>query len=181
MPEIKSLNHFDEIIKVRATADSEALRLKYSNKNVFERFKPKGEISEKLYRIAEKIRYEKIGSQEFSGIKKNISTAFNEKTSNLSSKESFNKNKKKVLIDKKFESYMRSLFFRTNKKNSIDIKKNKKELDKYFKNDIEFLKKNLKNQEIFNKTISRIISKIDIEEQKRVLKTMFLTKKDLII
>ena len=166
LPEIKSLNHFDEIIKVRATADSEALRLKYSNKNVFERFKPKGEISEKLYRIAEKIRYEKIGSQEFSGIKKNISTAFNEKTSNLSSKESFNKNKKKVLIDKKFESYMRSLFFRTNKKNSIDIKKNKKELDKYFKNDIEFLKKNLKNQEIFNKTISRIISKIDIEEQK---------------
>ena len=87
LPEIKSLKYSDEIIKVRATADSEALRLKYSNKNIFEYFKPKGEVSEKLYRIAEKIRYEKIGSQEFSGIKKNISSAFNERIPNFKTQE----------------------------------------------------------------------------------------------
>ena len=167
LPEIKSLKYSDEIIKVRATADSEALRLKYSNKKIFEYFKPKGEVSEKFYRIAEKIRYEKIGSQEFSGIKKNISSAFNERIPNFKTQENLNKNKINLLIDKKFESYMRSLFFKLNKKNNIDAKKDKKKWDKYFKNDIEFLKKNIKNQKVFNKTVSKIISKIDIEEQNK--------------
>ena len=46
-------------------------------KEIFEANKPKGRIAEKLYKIAEKIRYEKIGSDEFKGVKKNISTAFN--------------------------------------------------------------------------------------------------------
>ena len=38
-------------------------------------FKPKGEIAESLYQIAEKIRYEKIGSDEFKGVKANLSNA----------------------------------------------------------------------------------------------------------
>ena len=65
LPEIKKLDALNDIINVRASADSEALRLKYSNKDTFDLYKPHGEISEKLYKIAEKIRYEKIGSEEF--------------------------------------------------------------------------------------------------------------------
>ena len=36
-------------------ADSEALRLKYSNSDIYDKYKPGGEISQKLYKIAEKI------------------------------------------------------------------------------------------------------------------------------
>ena len=45
-------------------------------KKYLEMYKPKGKIAEKLYKIAEKIRYEKIGSNEFRGIEKNISLCF---------------------------------------------------------------------------------------------------------
>ena len=63
---------------------------------------------------------------------------------------------------------MRSLFFNLekSKKISTDLKKTKKEWDKSFKKDIGLLKKNLKNQEVFNQIISKIISSINIEEQK---------------
>ena len=110
LPEIKRLKNLGDIINVRAIADSEALRLKYSNKEIYELHKPRGEIAEKLYKIAEKIRYEKIGSDEFKGIKKNISTAFNagKKTNYL---DKADKNKKEILIKKKFDLYLRSFFF----------------------------------------------------------------------
>ena len=75
LPEIKKMEDFEEVIRVRATADSEALRLKYSNEEVFDQYKPKGKTAEKLYKIAEKVRYEKIGSDEFKGIKKNINAS----------------------------------------------------------------------------------------------------------
>ena len=70
LPEIKKLENLDDIINVRGMADSEALRLKYSDKEIFELYKPRGKIAEKLYKIAEKVRYEKIGSDEFKGVKK---------------------------------------------------------------------------------------------------------------
>ena len=72
LPEIKRLENLGDIVNFRAIADSEALRLKYSNKEIFELHKPKGKIAEKLYKIAEKIRYEKIGCDHFGGIKKNL-------------------------------------------------------------------------------------------------------------
>ena len=65
LPEIYKLENINDFLLFRAKADSEALRLKYSNKDTFERYKPKGEISQKLYQIAEKIRYEKIGGEIF--------------------------------------------------------------------------------------------------------------------
>ena len=77
LPEIKKLEKIQDYLKFRAQADSEALRLKYSNTKVFNTYKPKGDNANKLYEIAEKIRYEKIGSEEFKGIEKNISVAFN--------------------------------------------------------------------------------------------------------
>ena len=79
LPEIKKLDALNDIINVRASADSEALRLKYSNKDTFDLYKPHGEISEKLYKIAEKIRYEKIGSDQLKGIKKNIVKCYENK------------------------------------------------------------------------------------------------------
>tara|TARA_B100000579_G_scaffold436104_1_gene461113 strand:- start:2039 stop:3850 length:1812 start_codon:yes stop_codon:yes gene_type:complete len=167
LPEIKKMEDFEEVIRVRATADSEALRLKYSNEEVFDQYKPKGKTAEKLYKIAEKVRYEKIGSDEFKGIKKNINAAFNDYKNKGGLKDNLNKNKKEILIEEKFDSYIRSLFFKIDsKKTPISLKKVKKEWDKNFKKDLELLKSNLKNQNIFNKIIAKIISDIDIQEQK---------------
>ena len=106
LPEIKRLESLSDIINVRAIADSEALRLKYSDKEIFELYRPKCKIAEKLYKIAEKVRYEKIGSDEFKGIKKNISTAFNIYKKKVDYKNDSNKNKKEVLIEKKFDTYL---------------------------------------------------------------------------
>ena len=168
LPEIKRLESLSDIINVRAIADSEALRLKYSDKEIFELYRPKGKIAEKLYKIAEKVRYEKIGSDEFKGIKKNISTAFNIYKKKVDYKNDSNKNKKEVLIEKKFDTYLRSIFFdlEKNKKTPSELKKIKKEWDKNFKKDLNLLKINLKNQEAFNQIISKIISSINIEEEK---------------
>ena len=84
LPEIKKLESIKDYFFLRATADSEALRLKYSNIETFNNFKPKGNKALKLYEIAEKIRYEKIGSDKFKGIKKNLSlNNENKSTKNL--------------------------------------------------------------------------------------------------
>ena len=69
LPEVKKLDSIKDYLILRANADSEALRLKYSDIEIFNNFKPKGNNALKLYEIAEKIRYEKIGSDLFKGIK----------------------------------------------------------------------------------------------------------------
>ena len=167
LPEIKKLDALNDIINVRASADSEALRLKYSNKDTFDLYKPHGEISEKLYKIAEKIRYEKIGSEEFKGIEKNISVAFNNYEKSFESKNFIKENKKNDLIEESFDAYLRSFLFKLdNKKIPIKFKKIKKEWDKNFKKDLNVLKANLKNQDTFNQTVAKIITNIDIKEEK---------------
>ena len=40
---------------------------------------PEGNVSKKLYELAEKIRYEKLGSIEFEGIKKNLDNYYSNK------------------------------------------------------------------------------------------------------
>ena len=73
LPEIKKLEDFQDFLTIRAKADSEALRIKHSDEGIFNAHRPKGKIALKLYEIAEKIRYEKIGSDTFKGIKENLS------------------------------------------------------------------------------------------------------------
>jgi cobaltochelatase CobT len=98
---------------VRAFADSEALKIKYSNLKVYESNKPKGSISKKLYQIAEKIRYEKIGSDKYLGIKSNIQNTYLKKLSGLDLKKSENKTLNA------FENYLRLNIL--NYKNSKDV------------------------------------------------------------
>ena len=157
LPEIKNLENYQDFLNFRALADSEALRLRHSDKEVFDMFKPKGEIAESLYQIAEKIRYEKIGSDEFKGVKANLSNA--KHISNNIDKGGDQKN----LLTKKFESYLRNFFFKEGKEKNQS--KFKREWDSSFKKDLTQLKKNLKDQKKFNKVISRLIQKIDIEEE----------------
>ncbi len=54
LPEIDKLEDIKDYSIFRAMADSEALRLKNSNSDIYNKYKPGGEISQKLYKIAEK-------------------------------------------------------------------------------------------------------------------------------
>ncbi len=154
LPEIKRLENIKDYFALRATADSEALRLKYSNIDIFNNFKPKGSNASKLYEIAEKVRYEKIGSDKFKGIRKNLSNNFeNKKTKNLT--EDF------------FEKYLRDYLFNKKEIKNLDskTKKLKKRLDDKFSENLENLRNNITNQAKFNKIISDVISKMDIEDK----------------
>jgi len=69
---LPDLDNVINYTKTRALADSEALKIRYSNEKILKKYEPVGDVSKKLYAIAEKIRYEKLGSEEFKGIKENI-------------------------------------------------------------------------------------------------------------
>ena len=155
LPEIKKLEKFRDFSSIRAKADSEALRLRYSNIDVFNLHKPKGNNAKKLYEIAEKIRYEKIGCDHFKGIRKNLFENQNELVGKINPTESV------------FDSYLRSFLFEVKEKKNSDnkTKKIRKNLDQNFKKNLETLKKNLRNQEKFNQIISKIISRMDVEDK----------------
>ena len=152
LPEINKLENLNDFLLFRAKADSEALRLKYSDKDIFERYKPKGEMSQKLYQIAEKIRYEKIGSEDFAGIKKNLFIQYKENQLKLKS----NKNK----LEESFDNYLKSFFF-----NIKEPKKPRVNFAKKFKQNLNFLKDNLNDQGKFNEKISEIISELNIDDK----------------
>ena len=153
LPDIKNLKEFKECVSIRAIADSEALRLRYSDKKIFNSHKPKGNKAQTLYKIAEKIRYEKIGSDHFRGIRKNLIE--NQKFQEIK------------LMEDAFDYYFRGHFFKTKDVNiSINqTKRFKKNFDKNFKKNLELLKVNLNNQKRFNEIVSKIISKMDIEDK----------------
>jgi cobaltochelatase CobT len=72
LPSIENINNKINYLKTRALADSEALRIRCSDVNIYNSFEPRGNFSKLLYAAAEKIRYENIGSSYFKGIKENL-------------------------------------------------------------------------------------------------------------
>ena len=72
LPEISEFKNLQDFTNLRAIADSEALKIKYTDKKIYSENEPKGEKAKLLYAIAEKIRYEKIGANKLKGIKNNI-------------------------------------------------------------------------------------------------------------
>ena len=64
LPEVVNLKKLQDFTNLRAFADSVALKIKYTDKKIYLENEPKGSMSKALYAIAEKIRYEKIGSNK---------------------------------------------------------------------------------------------------------------------
>ena len=60
--DLDNLKSLDDYTKIRAETDSEALKLRYSNRKTYQRNLPKTSAAKSLYNLTEKIRYEKIGS-----------------------------------------------------------------------------------------------------------------------
>ena len=114
LPEMESINNKINYIKARALADSEALKIRYSDKKILESQEPKGNVSKKLYSIAEKIRYEKLGSLEFKGIRENIKASYVEKLNHLGAQKSSDR-----LIEA-FENYLRINLFNISNNKSVE-------------------------------------------------------------
>ena len=160
LPEIEQVNNKINYSQIRALADSESLKLRFSNNETFKSYEPKGNISKKLYKIAEKIRFEKLGSDQFKGVKDNIEKYYQERINSLDLKNSEDK------IIESFENYLRVKFFES--KNSKELEKKlktyKKDLNEKFKGKIKQLNDLTHNQAQYNSLISGLISNMDLDE-----------------
>ena len=168
LPNIQNIDNKIDYIKTRAIADSEALKLRCSDKNIYTSFEPKGNISKLLYAVAEKIRYESIGSAYFKGVKENLNQYYD-----LKSKQKKNyKNIDYEFVDA-FENYLRGKVFKfkNNKEIENKYKKYKKKLDTRLKDKLDLLTNSIFDQTKFNSLISEIISQIQIDENTELEKS----------
>ena len=102
LPEINEFQNKINFDLTRALADSESLKLRYSNKKTLKNFEPSGSKAKKLYEIAEKVRYESLGIKEYQGIKENLTNYY------LNRKPPQNKQENIYFA---FENYLRKEFF----------------------------------------------------------------------
>ena len=116
LPEVINLKNLQDFTNLRAFADSEALKIKYTDKKIYLENEPKGPMSKALYAIAEKIRYEKIGSNKLKGIKNNITQCYENKFRNKKIEEI--KTEADVPITEAFELYLRTHFFKIKQNNA---------------------------------------------------------------
>jgi cobaltochelatase CobT len=161
LPDIQSINNKIDYIKTRALADSEALKLRCSDINIYNSFEPQGNISKLLYAVAEKIRYENVGSSYFRGIKENLNLYYKNKAKQ---KKDY-KNNDYEFVDA-FENYLRGKIFKPSIDNEVlnKYKKYKKKLDSNLKNQLDILSDSILDQKQFNSSISKIISQMQIDD-----------------
>jgi Cobalamin biosynthesis protein CobT (nicotinate-mononucleotide:5, 6-dimethylbenzimidazole phosphoribosyltransferase) len=160
LPDIEKIDNKINFKQIRALADSESLKIRYSNLKTFKLYEPKGNISKKLYRIAEKVRYEKLGSEKFIGVKNNIQQYYEERLNSLDLKSSEDK------ITESFENFLRENFFnfKNNKELNKRLKVYKKDLNENFKSKIKELNNLTIDQKKYNSLISNLISKMNLDE-----------------
>ena len=143
-PKILSSENREEILEARVLADSEALKIKYSDENILNKNLPTGTISKTIYNIAEKIRYEKIGSDQYKGIKSNLNNFYQKKISES------NVHSQNFIADA-FEAYLRGkvLDFKIPENKKEDFKRWNEIFDNKVSNKISSLTKSLNDQETY--------------------------------
>jgi len=158
--EIDNLTSKSDFIRFRAETDSNALKKRFSNDEIYKKNLPQNNSCRSLYNIAEKIRYEKIGSDQFKGIKNNLNEFYQKKISES------NVHSQNFIADA-FEAYLR------NKVMNFKVPENKKEdfkrwndiFDNKVANKISSLTKSLNDQETYGKKIQSIIDDLEIQDQ----------------
>ena len=160
--EIDNLSNRSDFIRLRAQTDSSALKKKFSNIEIFNKNLPNNMRCKSLYNIAEKIRYELLGSKMLKGIKKNLNEDYYQKI-NLKRKDQLIK-KEDVSVTEAFELYMLKKFFNI-KLNFLTAKMLnfwEKDFDSSINQHINFLNKNLENQNNYSSKFSEILSAMEI-------------------
>ena len=160
--ELDNLNNKNDFIKVRAEADSTALKKKFSDNEIFKKNLPNNSNCKSLYTIAEKIRYESLGGKMLKGIEKNLKDNYNQLI-NLKRKDQL-KTKDDVPVTEAFELYMLKNFHNI-KLNSLTSKMLdfwEKDFDQSISKHLNFLKENLENQNKYSSKFSEILQDLDI-------------------
>ena len=164
LPEVANLKKLQDFTNLRAFADSEALKIKYTNKKVYLENEPSGSMSKALYAIAEKIRYEKIGAEKLKGVKNNITQCYENKFKNKKIDEI--KTETDVPITEAFELYLRSHFFKIKQNQATEkvLSYWKDLFDKNLKQRLTELDGCIKDQNQFSQLIADIINNLDFED-----------------
>jgi len=160
--DVTNLSNKNDFIRLRAETDSSALKKKFSNREIFNKNLPNNPSCKSLYDIAEKIRYEVLGGKMLKGVEKNLNDNYNQKI--ISTSKSQLKNKEDVPIIEAFEFYMLKKFFNlelnavSSKMLSFWEKDFTFSIDKH----LEFLKKNLEDQDSYALKFSEILESMDV-------------------
>ena len=164
LPEVVSLKKLQDFTNLRAFADSEALKIKYTDKKIYLENEPRGVMSKALYAIAEKIRYEKIGSDKLKGVKNNITQCYENKFKDKKIEEI--KTEADVPITEAFELYLRSHFFRIKQNHTTKkvLSYWKDLFDKNLKQRLKELNNCIENQNKFNQLVADLIDNLDFED-----------------
>ena len=159
--EITNLSSKNDFIKLRAEADSNALKKRFSDTKIFNRNLPNNPSSKSLYNLAEKIRYEILGTKMLEGIKKNLTENYNQKIQ-VTRKDQF-KSKDDVPLVEAFELYMLKKFFnlQLNIVSSKMLSFWEKDFNSYIEKHLDFLNKNLEDQNNYSLKFSEIFQNMD--------------------
>jgi len=162
--EFDNLNTKQDYIKLRAETDSEALKRKFSNIKIYQKNLPKNSSCKLLYDISEKIRYEILGTKILKGISKNLKDNYSNKIA-IKRKDQL-KSKDDVPIAEAFELYMLKNFLGI-KLNSLSEKILgywEKDFKSSFEKHLNYLNKNIENQENYSSKLSEILQQMEIFE-----------------
>jgi len=165
--EIDSIKNKEDYNKARAETDSEALKIKFSNNNIYQKNSPSNSSCKLLYNISEKIRYEVLGTKMLKGISRNLKDNYSYKI--LNKKKDLIKSKEDVEIAEAFELYMLKNFMEI-KLDSLSEKTLsywEKDFNNSFKNHIKYLSNNLENQDSYNSKFSEILQNMEIFDSEK--------------
>ena len=160
--DIENLNSKGDFIKARAESDSSALKKKFSNDEIYKKNLPLNSSYKSLYSIAEKVRYECLGSEMLKGIAKNLKENYDQ-IIQLKRKDQLN-SKEDVPVVEAFELYMLKKFLNVELNDLTNNMLNfwEKDFDKVMNKHIEFLKENLEYQNEYSSKFSEILQEMDI-------------------
>ena len=160
--EIDNLNSTNDFIKARAESDSYALKKKFSNDKIYKTNLPLNSSCKTLYSIAEKIRYEYLGSKMLKGIEKNLKKNY-DRMINLKRKDQL-KSKDDVPIAEAFELYMIKKFhnIKLNSLNKNILSFWEQDFDKAIDKHLKYLKENLEFQNKYSLKFSQILQEMEI-------------------
>ena len=159
LPKI-NFDTIDEYQNIRALADSEALKIKHSNFKILKKFEPRGIIAKNIYKSAEKIRYEKLGSENFAGINLNFKNYYQKKFEEQN--DDFYNNIEKA-FDIILANHLLNLDLNIEEKKSLKNWNNT--INEQIKDKLDLLKKNISNQEKFSTILNSIIQDLKLEEK----------------
>ena len=160
--DIIKLSNKNDFIKLRAEADSGALKIKFSDEKIFNKNLPNNPSCKSLYNIAEKIRYEILGGKMLKGVGKNLTDNYTQKM--RSSYKDQLKNKDDAPVIEAFELYMLKKFFnlKLNAESSKILSFWEKDFTLSIDKHLDFLNKNLEDQNSYSLKFSEILESMNV-------------------